>query len=74
MRSIEELRSIWERLRRPQCADDYGLSITLSEMLNLPEALKELEENGCTIEALKGAAENDPAFDIYVDEQGNMLQ
>lgn len=42
MRTIEELRDIWKRLENPQTAEDYGLSIKLSEMRRLPEARRTL--------------------------------
>lgn len=44
MRSVEECRKIWRRMENPQCVQDYGLSLTLKEMAQLPEALRTLME------------------------------
>ena len=42
MRSMEESRDIWKRLNKPQCLDDYGLSITLEEMAQFQEGREAL--------------------------------
>lgn len=43
MKTKEEIKEVFNRMMNPQKIEDYGLSLSIDEIMQLPEAVNEIK-------------------------------